>query len=323
MGVMTIQEVWYGSSSAAKTIRVLLLPLSWLYALGWQIYLWGYKVGIKKPYKPSCEVICVGNFSAGGTGKTPTVIFIANCLRDLEVPFVIGCSGYGSPRSVGATVAPAGSLDAGDWGDEPAELRECLPDVPLIVGRARVTASKLCESEFPGSVLLMDDGFQHMPLAKDVSIVLDPETSNSFTFPAGPYREPRSSGIKRANLVIPSADFTHHFSALSYFATGGVQVPAPSKAWVLTAIGRPDKFVSALKDSGVNISGTVILPDHDKLELDFDAFAKDLPVVVTRKDWVKLRQSSRNTSVDFIIAERSATIEPVSEFKKWLKMKLG
>ena len=320
---MTIQEVWYGKSALGLVVRFLLLPLSWLYIFGWQTYLLVYKLGIKTPYKASCKVLCVGNFTAGGTGKTPTVIFVAKCLRELGFPFVIGCSGYGAPHSVGASVTPDGKLNATEWGDEPSEIRELLPGVPLIVGRARVEAAKLCVEKFPGSLLLMDDGFQHMPLFKDVSIILDPETPNSFAFPAGPFREPRSSGARRADLVIPSSQFSHQFSSISFCDSSGGSVIAPDRARVITAIGRPEIFRSAIEAVGVNVAEFIAFPDHDKLDVNLEAKKGDLPWIVTRKDWVKLSLHCDPSKVSIIIADRTASIEPGDEFKKWLKIKLG
>ena len=321
--MITVQEVWYGDSFAAKMIRVILWPLSCIYALGWQIYLLVYRLGLKKGYKPFCQVVCIGNFTAGGTGKTPTVVFVAKCLHELEIPFVIGCSGYGAPHSVGATVAPPGPLDAREWGDEPTELRALLPDTKLIVGRARVTAAQLCAEKFPGSTLLMDDGFQHMPLARDVSIILDPSLSHAFTFPAGPYREPRSAGRKRAVLVIPSAEFTQVFSDLAFSTPNGDPVPVLTKVRVVTAIARPDKFRDSLEATGLTIVEFLALPDHDKLDIDLATKECDLPWVVTRKDWVKLRDNCDLKQVEIVIADRTATIEPAEAFQKWLKIKLG
>ena len=321
--VVTIQEVWYGDSPAAKLARVLLWPLSLIYALGWQIYLLVYRIGLKRAYRPHCKVLCIGNFTAGGTGKTPTVVFVANCLSELGIPFVIGCSGYGAPHSFGATVAPAGGLKAAKWGDEPAEIRDLLPNVPLIVGRARVTASKLSSEAFPESVLLMDDGFQHMPLHRDVSIILDPALANKLTFPAGPYREPCVSGAKRADLVIPSAEFTQLFSALTFTDPSGGVLSPPPKARVLTAIGRPDNFRQALEAEGVSIVEFLALPDHDKLQINLADKETDLPWLVTRKDWVKLQNHCDLNRVTIVVADRTASIEPAVEFKKWLKIKLG
>ena len=321
--MVTIQEVWYGDSSAAKLARALLWPLSLIYALGWQIYLLVYRIGLKRAYRPHCKVLCIGNFTVGGTGKTPTVVFVAHCLSELGIPFVIGCSGYGAPHSVGATIAPTGPLAAAEWGDEPAEIRDLLPNVPLIVGRARVTASKLSSEAFPESVLLMDDGFQHMPLRRDVSIILDPPLENRLTFPAGPYREPRRSGAKRADFVIPSPDFTQLFSTLTFTDPSGEVLISPARARVITAIGRPDNFRQALEAEGVSIVEFLALPDHDKLEINLADKESDLPWLVTRKDWVKLQNHCDLNRVKIVLADRSASIEPADEFKKWLKIRLG
>lgn len=282
-----------------------------------------YRLGLKQPYKANNRVICIGNFTAGGTGKTPTTIFVAQCLSELGLPFAIGCSGYGAPRSVGATVAPVGSLNASEWGDEPAELRDILPGVPLIVGRARVEAAKLCDEQFPGHILLMDDGFQHMPIFRDLAIILDPDTPNRMMFPAGPYREPRSTGQKRADLVIPNGEYSQSFSNLTFSTPGGEKVPVITKVRVLTAIGRPDKFRQGLEKAGITILDFISLPDHDKIEVDFSTMDTEFPWIVTRKDWVKIRPQSSNTLVTFVIADRTAIIEPAEDFKKWLTIKLG
>ena len=287
------------------------------------MYLLVYRLGIKRAYRPSCKVLCIGNFTAGGTGKTPTVAFVASCLKTLGVPFVIGCSGYGAPHSEGATVAPEGRLTPSEWGDEPAEFREMLPEIPLIVGRGRVAAAKLAETHFPGSVLLMDDGFQHMPLARDISIILDPATPNRLTFPAGPYREPQSAGRRRADLVIPSSTFSLQFSPLRFANEQGEFIQPPSKARIITAIGRPDKFRIAVESSGVTIDEFVALPDHDPMIVDLGGNGKEFPWIVTQKDWVKLRDVGNTSSSSIIVALRVATIEPADEFQKWLKMKLG
>ena len=318
---LNIHEIWYGDSVAARVVRWSLVPLSLLYSLGWAIYLLIYRLGLKKAQKPHSRIVCIGNLVAGGTGKTPTVIFVADCLRELGLDVVIGCSGYGSPASENATVAPDGQIDPAQWGDEPAEIRELRPDLPIILGRARVTAAKLCSDRFPKSVLLMDDGFQHMPLAKDLCIILDPTTGNHFAFPAGPYRESRGSGRRRADLVIPGDQFSFEFSKISFSSSTGDKVEAPAKARLLTAVGRPDNVQRGIELAGVEIVEFLAYPDHHPLDFDIGEKAHNLPWIVTRKDWVKLQSRCSNPE-NIVIAERSASIEPVEEFKKWLKIKL-
>jgi tetraacyldisaccharide 4'-kinase len=320
---MTAHEVWYGNSLVARAVRTCLLPLSLLYATGWQLYLLIYRLGFKKAKKPHQKIVVVGNLVAGGTGKTPTVVFVAKCLLDLGHEVVIGCSGYGSPRAEGATLAPPGPLTPDEWGDEPTEIREMLPELPMIVGRGRVKAAEVCAQSHPNAILLMDDGFQHMPLAKDLSIILDPFTPNSFTFPAGPYRESRRTGRKRADLVIPSSKFQFTFSSLSFVTPKGDTVDSPQKANIVTAIGRPDNFRRNLEEAGISIQEFEVHPDHDKLDIDLSQRSQEIPWVVTQKDWVKLRTKSGSKEANVLIARRSATVEPVAEFKKWLTIKLG
>ncbi len=321
---MTIHDVWYGKSISAKLVRALLVPASWLYSFGWRMYLLVYRLGVKKAAKPHKRILCVGNCTAGGTGKTPTVIFIAQQIAAIGHTVVIGCSGYGSPHAADATLAPDGPLDPTEWGDEPAEIRSALPDVPIIVGRARVTAASLVHQHFPDSVLLMDDGFQHLPLAKDSTIVLDSGSANRFTFPAGPYREPLSVGRKRASLVIgPSEAFSLEYSPLEFRDSNGTSIHISGPSGVLTAIGRPDLFRRSLEESGVEIGEFIAKGDHDPLDLDFGNLDPSVPWIVTEKDWVKLRKRSDVGTRRFVIAHRSVVISPLDEFRKWLTIDLA
>jgi len=315
-------EVWHSDSPKARFVRALLTPLSWLYAAGWQTYLFGYRIGLKKPKAPHQPIICVGNLTTGGSGKTPTTLYIAGILKSLGREVVIGCSGYGSPHSEEASIAPSGSLDAKEWSDEAAMMRWLLPDVPLIVGRNRVRAAELCEENFPDAVLLMDDGFQHMPLKKDLTVVLDPPTENKHCIPAGPYREPHRN-LNRASLVLPGS-FAVHFEIADFLDRSGRQVELVGEVNVLCALGNPHLFLNDLKQRGLGIRAYKLLPDHDPLQMGnlFDTFDLQLPIVVTAKDWVKLRSRADLDGRQILIARQTAKIEPEEEFKAWLSRKL-
>jgi tetraacyldisaccharide 4'-kinase len=268
-----------------------------------------YVLGLKKPYKSRNHIICVGNLVAGGTGKTPVAIHIVSLLQSLGHEVVIGCSGYGSPHAEAAAVATAGNLEPSEWGDEPAEFRQALPNVPIIVGRRRVLAAQLCEKHFPKAILVMDDGFQHLPLAKQTTILLDdPKPKNPFCIPAGPYREPRSARA-RASLVLPGV-FSISYTKLSF------SEHLPPKVNALCAIGQPQKFLESLRECGVDPVIFRDLPDHDPLS-DPNLFECDnnYPWLVTAKDAVKLKPIN---GVKIIVATRTATILPEDDFKKWL-----
>ena len=311
---MRIEDIWYGRGAGDVIARYALLPLSWVYAGGWQLYLLTYRLGFKNAAQPHPRILCVGNLVAGGSGKTPVTVHLAKLLAEAGQPVVIGCSGYGSPRSEAATLAPSGELNAAEWGDEPAEFRAELPNIPIIVGRRRVLAAQICHEHFPDAVLLMDDGFQHLPLKKSLTIVLDPlVVTNSFCFPAGPYREPRSNR-KRADLVLPNSEFSLEYSKLQF------SEPVSGEVNALCAIGRPDLFRASLEAAGLRIECWRPLPDHDPLAdenlMDCD---NDLPWIVTKKDAVKLKDSGKKV----IVARREVTIEPATKFKSWIMGRLS
>jgi tetraacyldisaccharide 4'-kinase len=316
-------EVWNGSSLAPRLCRALLTPASWFYTAGWNVYAALYSLGIKRPQSPHRPVICVGNLTVGGSGKTPTVVAVAEIVRGLGHQVVISCSGYGSGSSAGATIAPPGVLAASDWGDEPALLRRALPDVDLVVGRDRVQAARLINASFPDAVMLMDDGFQHLPLAKHITIILDPPSANRRCLPAGPYREPRSHR-KRADLVLPG-EFHVVLEQQGYLSPEGKAVENPvTDVNVLCAIGSPQRFVAGLQVQGLRLSQVQIRADHDPLSEGnlFAPFPADEPLIVTEKDWVKLRDRADLEGRRILIANYSARIEPTEQFKEWLSQKL-
>lgn len=319
-----LARIWSRSDALAIVLGYVILPFSALYWLGWHCYLALYALGFKRSSKPHHPILIVGNFTVGGSGKTPIAIYIAKLLTKSGLQPVIGCSGYGSPRSVGASLAPEGDLDPKEWGDEPTEIREELPEVPLIVGRDRVRAAEICHERYPDAALLMDDGLQHLPLKADVRIAVDLPCANRFVLPAGPYREPAKGD--RADLVIPN-----HFRAVrrvSVWSADGEALAPESirghRVQVLCAIGRPDSFLDSIEDLGMVAAKVVALGDHDPMSAGtlFAPFEPELPIVVTRKDWVKIRRRSDLSQWKLWIAKLEAHIEPEEEFCAWLLPRL-
>lgn len=314
-------QVWEGRDAFSRLTRGALTPLSWLYAAGWQAYLATYRLGLKKAQAPHFPVLCIGNLQVGGTGKSPVTLLVSEILRQAGHNVVVSSSGYGSPRSEGASVAPEGELDAKEWGDEPAMLRTLSPELPLIVGRSRVQGARLCQERFPDALLLLDDGFQHLPLRKHVTIVLDPPTGNRRCLPAGPYREPYKNR-SRADLVIPDR-FRASFRLTGFLDTKGTE-HAVQEANVLCALGDPSRFLRDLKQAGAEVRQSTLLPDHDPMDRGnlLDSLSPDLPLVVTAKDWVKLRSRGDLGKYQVLIARQEACIEPEAEFRAWLTKRL-
>lgn len=300
-----------------------LSPLGALYALGWWSYQSIYSLRLKKPYRSKLPVVTVGNLIAGGAGKTPTTMSIARLLSASR-QVVIGLSGYGFDHEKGATIAPFGDLDPQEWGDEPAMVRASLPNVPLVVGRDRVLASQLAEAAFPSAILLMDDGFQHLRLAQDLTLVIDPKLPNTFCLPAGPFREPRSTGRRRAKMAIPNARFNIE-TEFQIARPDGALTDLPSTVQVLTAIARPARLLESLADRSSVVTKAITLPDHHPLIAGtiFDGLDRSLPVVVTAKDWIKLQHRGDIGEWNILVADTTVRITPEREFHIWLLEKLN
>jgi tetraacyldisaccharide 4'-kinase len=317
-------EVWESDALKARLARIGLFPLSCLYTIGWEGYLAIYRFGLKKAQAPHSPVLCVGNLVTGGSGKSPATLRLATILTELGYSVVIGCSGYGAPHAEAATLAPSGPLSAKEWGDEPAMFRWLRPDLPLVVGRRRVLAAQLAHEAHPNAVLLMDDGFQHLPVKKDFTILLDEENPrNRLCLPAGPYREPRFNR-KRADLVLPR-DFRILAQPLSFVNPEGNVVPNPAAYSVLCALGQPARFLASLE---ANLGGTPmvtqLLPDHDPLDRGtlLDSLPREVPVIVTAKDWVKIRERDDWSERSFLIARHEIRFEPEAKLRDWLTERL-
>ncbi len=316
--------MWFGTGWCPRLARVALLPLSTLYAAGWSGYRAVYALGLKRAHRPHRPVVCVGNLVVGGSGKSPVALHVADVLRGLDRRVVLSCSGYGSPRQRAASWAPDGPLDPIEWGDEPAMFRWLRPDLELVVGRDRVAAARLCADRAQDAVLLLDDGFQHLRLAKDVTILLDePTPSNARCLPAGPYREPRRNR-RLADLVLPGA-FRIDPGRLAFWdPSSDAEAPPPEEAALLCAIGRPDRFEQAVRSTGVRIAAIVAPPDHDPLTAGnlLGGLAAGSTVVTTAKDWVKVRRRRDLPRCRWLVALAQPRIEPAEEFRRWLANRL-
>lgn len=320
---MHASELWNGRGIGPTLSRIALFPFSLLYGLGWEAYLAIYKLGLKRAKHPHSPILCIGNLVSGGSGKTPVTLHLIEVMRDMGLKVAVSSSGYSSPRSEAATVAPEGMLDAQEWGDEAALFRWKQPNIPLIVGRRRVLAAELCAQTFPNAILLTDDGFQHLPLKKDLTIILDPpQPRNRFCLPAGPYREPRWNR-KRADLVLPG-QFSIKETSKGLLTADGTLSEKPTQVALLCALGQPENVLRSLESQGVPVRDRFLMPDHDPLTGGtlIDVLPSDIPTVVTAKDWVKLRKRPDIGSREFLVLDHSVTIEPAAEFRAWLKSKL-
>lgn len=255
-------------------------------------------------WKAPVPVICLGNLTLGGAGKTPSALALAQSVRKMgKEPFFL-------TRGYGAKVTSPVMVDqhsASDVGDEPLLLSRVAP---TCVSPDRVAGARLC-CEKGADVIIMDDGFQNPDLQKDLSlIVIDGGFGhgNEQIFPAGPLRESLKSGLARADCVIfIGADATHLLSKLDNIKVQMARIvptePVFSKGDRLVAfagIARPDKFFNTLDDLGADLVERVPFGDHhafskaDLSDLQHRAKHHQAGLITTEKDWVRLPEALQN-----------------------------
>lgn len=274
-------------------------------------------------------VICVGNLNAGGTGKTPVVIALAERLRDR------GVVAHAVSRGHGGTLGGPVRVDerrhsASETGDEPLLLAAFLP---TWVARDRVAGAQAAVAA-GAQLILLDDGFQNPGLAHDLSIVVvDAHVGfgNGRVIPAGPLREPVSAGLARADIVLSVGDAAAQarFSArwgqaVTLPRVSGSLEPLPMglplkglPVLAFAGIGRPEKFFQTLKAMGADIRATHALSDHQPLSdalmtrMLREARAIGAQVVTTEKDAVRLPSPLRAQVMTVPVRLRVADWGPV------------
>ena len=178
-----------------------------VYCAGLEIYLLPYNLGIRKRTRLDCPVICIGNLTTGGTGKTPMTQTLCRLLQAQGKEVVILSRGYGGENEYGCAVVSDHDtlyLNAREAGDEAFLLAVSLPGIPVVVGKDRRIAGKLAVERFKPDVIVLDDGLQFWQLHRDLDIVLlnaSRPFDNGWTFPRGLLREPPSH-LRRAGMVV-------------------------------------------------------------------------------------------------------------------------
>lgn len=292
--------------------------------MGWLSYAAVYQLGLKRRKRFTIPILGIGNLEVGGTGKTPLTIAVARLLQGKNI--AISCSAYGSVSSDSATLYGVEKpLDPERHGDEACLIRKKLPNIPLILGRDRVRAAQLAQENGFGA-LILDDGFQHLPLARTADVlVFDPNRKNWRALPAGPLREP-AGGMRRAsaffvsheNGELPHPQFSYRlsFPFLRKLDTGErmpTQALADKRIAALCAIGNPQRFLRTLEQLGLLPEKTLIYPDHDNLRRV--TLSHEYIWVVTEKDAVKLNAAS---TPNCYVLEMEACFCDEEAVERWL-----
>jgi tetraacyldisaccharide 4'-kinase len=280
---------------------VLLLPVAALFATVAAIRRCAWRCKLLRSEHAGIPVIVVGNITAGGTGKTPLVLWLAQFLAvHGKRPGIIS-RGYGAARSDVRAVPKNGS--AADYGDEPCLLAQ-RAGCPVWVGTNRAATARALRSAHPDvDVIISDDGLQHYRLARDVEIAVIDGTrglGNGWPLPAGPLREPASRLDSVDAVVVNGGDTTGAFpQAVAMHLEGDTfrnlhdaQQPVTAahfrgqQVYAIAGIGNPPRFFAHLQRLGLDCV-TRAFPDHHAYTVQDLQFAGEHPVVMTEKDAVK------------------------------------
>lgn len=294
----------------SPSVRLAAACVEPLYALGMSVRNMAFDRGWRRSHKASIPVISVGNLTTGGTGKTPMVAYVAHTLQS-----------YGSNPAV---ILRGYRRDDKGLSDEQELLRDLLPGTPILANPDRIAAAKEIETDHAETdAIILDDGFQHRGLRRDLDLVLIDATNPwgyGHVLPRGMMRE-RAAGLRRADAVVvthsdlideevqrvldgeiekrhgrpPIAHAAHTWSRV----VDGRDEPvnrSKARVFVVAGIGNPEAFLDQAAQRFV-IAGTKLLPDHAGYDR---AILRDVrkelgrdgvdAVLTTEKDWVKLRR---------------------------------
>ncbi len=326
---MSLAVWWRGLADGSRTgfaefcLKVLLLPVSLCYSLALRLRGTLYAYGLLPAYRLPCPVISIGNITVGGTGKTPATALVAQELQRRGHRVAIISRGYGGSLKGRVGVVSDGAailLTAAQAGDEPYLLARSLPGTVVVIGADRYRAGRMACERFKPDLLLLDDGFQHIRLKRDLNILLLDSRrpfGNGWTLPFGLLREPLSA-VRRADLVIftrcqpgrqPAFDVTvpyccseHCLTGFNRLTDGGAlscDTLQRGRVAAFAAIAEPEAFFESLRQMGLNLAATLALPDHTPYHhaalARLDAFATAASadwLLTTEKDGVKLREAA-------------------------------
>jgi len=296
---MKAPSFWYKKHSLISKV---LLPISALYFLAGKIR----KINAK-PYQSKIPVICIGNITAGGAGKTPTCLAILKIIKEANKNAnpVFVTRGYGGKEKnvIKVDLKKYSSIDVGD------EAILLAQKAPCFVGRDRAKAIKMAEKE--ASHIIIDDGMQNPFFKPAISImVIDGKAGfgNEHLIPAGPLRESLKNALSHIDFAILIGDDAHNISnRITKSIFRAHLKPLLQKSFALNpnvlafaGIGRPEKFYDSCKDAGLSVEKTQSFPDHHVFSfkelqtLEKTAIKDNLQLITTAKDYVRLPKSFQN-----------------------------
>ena len=321
-----LKDIWYPEKDHDFNPVHLFLSLpALMYSSAIRLRNLSYDHGLLGQKSLRCPVISVGNLTVGGTGKTPMVIHLAGLLGGWGLKPAVLSRGYGGRSTKEVNVVSDGrSILSGpdECGDEPFLLARRLPTVPVLTGPRRAVTGQYALSHFGTDVVILDDGFQHRSLRRDIDIVLMDSRhplGNGHLIPRGPLREPFSS-LRRADLFVLTraakdgktpfeSRLAEELPSIPVFTSchrpgrlmegDGISRPlsdlAGRKIYAFAGVARPDSFRESIESLQGVIAGFRAFSDHHRYGLgdiaDMEKEAGSLGaelILTTEKDGVKL-----------------------------------
>lgn len=284
---------WRERSLAARAAALALSPAAIIYDAGRRL-----RAATTAPGSVGAPVVCVGNATLGGVGKTPFVLMLHALLKARGVEAHFQSRGYG-----GKLAGPLRVNDqhmARDVGDEPLLLAAAAP---TFIARDRLAGARAAAEG--ADLVIMDDGFQNPRVRKEISFLLvGDDMGNGRLFPAGPMREPLADAVARADVVVLVGMASAPIGAEArpiFRATTQLSPPiAPQKILAFCGIGRPERFFRALEAAGFTVAEKVAFPDHHPFSpedlgvLRAKATKVGAAMLTTEKDFVRLAPGDRD-----------------------------
>lgn len=295
---MRAPEFWLRDDWTARCAAVGLTPLGWLYGA-----VTDWKRAHAAAYTPRAKVVCIGNLTVGGSGKTPVVLAVLQMLLAQGLRVAVLSRGYGGHQAC-PTFVDRERHGAADVGDEPLLLAAAAL---VIVARDRRLGAELADTR-DIDVIVMDDGHQNFGLAKNLSVVVvDAQTGfgNGRIVPAGPLRESPRNGLARADAVVLVGQGNPELPGYTGPILRAQIVPSDGsnlrdrKVVAFAGIGRPDKFFDTLRTLGADLVETIAFEDHHVFDaseiamLRIKAKESGARLVTTEKDFVRLPPGDR------------------------------
>ena len=264
-----------------------------------------YENGVLPTYRLGHPVISVGNLTVGGTGKTPLVILLAQQFRDKGFRPVVLSRGY-KRKSAGIVVVSRGEGPTVTWeiaGDEPCLIAKRALGISVVVGADRYAAGILAEEQNLGNLFILDDGFQHRRLFRNVDLVtIDPMEWNAGErlFPYGRWREPKEALTRAQAAIVQESQMVTDLpipafsvrTVLDGIYKGSEPVPIQTlknrSVTAFAGIAKPDRFFNALESMGLSLSNQIRFRDHHPYSVrDLESLPGEI-YITTEKDAINL-----------------------------------